>query len=145
MLTQVVYVLKECVWNYMKDHVPSPVLFVCDPTGFHWRDPQTSRPPVQYTNPLRNTMQKKLPKVGHLYNQMFVVPELRNPTVSNVAPAAVMVNGLGGPPVGVTTNGNGPIGSVNGNGHHLAMVINNSNNNNSAAAPVVLGPIVTLD
>ncbi|XP_058055986.1 integrator complex subunit 5 [Anopheles bellator] len=77
---EITYVLKECVWNYMKDHVPSPVLFVCDPTGFHWRDPLTSRPPLQYTNPLRNTMQKKLTKVGHLYYQMFVGPELRNPS-----------------------------------------------------------------
>ncbi|XP_041787994.1 integrator complex subunit 5 [Anopheles merus] len=80
---EIAYVLKECVWNYMKDHVPSPVLFVCDPTGFHWRDPLTSRPPLQYTNPLRNTMQKKLTKVGHLYHQMFVGPELRNPSASN--------------------------------------------------------------
>uniref|UniRef100_A0A182N4L2 Integrator complex subunit 5 C-terminal domain-containing protein n=1 Tax=Anopheles dirus TaxID=7168 RepID=A0A182N4L2_9DIPT len=79
---EIAYVLKECVWNYMKDHVPSPVLFVCDPHGFHWRDPHTSRPPPQYTNPLRNTMQKKLTKVGHLYHQMFVGPELRNPTGS---------------------------------------------------------------
>uniref|UniRef100_A0A182P578 Integrator complex subunit 5 C-terminal domain-containing protein n=1 Tax=Anopheles epiroticus TaxID=199890 RepID=A0A182P578_9DIPT len=79
---EIAYVLKECVWNYMKDHVPSPVLFVCDPTGFHWRDPLTSRPPLQYTNPLRNTMQKKLTKVGHLYHQMFVGPELRNPSAS---------------------------------------------------------------
>ncbi|XP_035895402.1 integrator complex subunit 5 isoform X2 [Anopheles stephensi] len=80
---EIAYVLKECVWNYMKDHVPSPVLFVCDPTGFHWRDPLTSRPPLQYTNPLRNTMQKKLTRVGHLYHQMFVGPELRNPTGSS--------------------------------------------------------------
>ncbi|XP_053658966.1 integrator complex subunit 5 [Anopheles marshallii] len=80
---EIAYVLKESVWNYMKDHVPSPVLFVCDPIGFHWRDPLTSRPPVQYTNPLRNTMQKKLTKVGHLYYQMFVGPELRNPTNSS--------------------------------------------------------------
>uniref|UniRef100_A0A182SH31 Integrator complex subunit 5 C-terminal domain-containing protein n=1 Tax=Anopheles maculatus TaxID=74869 RepID=A0A182SH31_9DIPT len=80
---EIAYVLKECVWNYMKDHVPSPVLFVCDPTGFHWRDPLTSRPPLQYTNPLRNTMQKKMTRVGHLYHQMFVGPELRNPTGSS--------------------------------------------------------------
>ncbi|XP_049286209.1 integrator complex subunit 5 [Anopheles funestus] len=96
---EIAYVLKECVWNYMKDHVPSPVLFVCDPTGFHWRDPLTSRPPVQYTNPLRNTMQKKLTKVGHLYYQMFVGPELRNPTsaqqqLQQPAPQSV-IGGIG--------------------------------------------------
>ncbi|XP_053670409.1 integrator complex subunit 5 [Anopheles nili] len=96
---EIAYVLKECVWNYMKDHVPSPVLFVCDPTGFHWRDPLTSRPPLQYTNPLRNTMQKKLTKVGHLYYQMFVGPELRNPTAGNQQhqqqPAQTFIGGAG--------------------------------------------------
>nr|XP_019561577.2 integrator complex subunit 5-like [Aedes albopictus] len=144
---EVIYVLKECVWNYMKDHVPSPVLFVCDPTSFHWRDPQTSRPPPQYTNPLRNTMQKKLPKIGHLYHQMFVGPELRNPTVSHVT----MVNGLGGPNVvnagpvvaGVAANGNGmmPVPmpmAANGNGA-IGMV------NNAGGLPPGVIPVVTLD
>ncbi|XP_065095747.1 integrator complex subunit 5 isoform X2 [Ochlerotatus camptorhynchus] len=147
---EVIYVLKECVWNYMKDYVPSPVLFVCDPTGFHWRDPQTSRPPPQYTNPLRNTMQKKLPNIGHLYHQMFVGPELRNPTISNVN----MVNGLGGggPVVphgpNVNANGNGvptvvlPMGgglpAANGNGA-LSML-----NSGGGTGPGII-PVVTLD
>ncbi|XP_055526401.1 integrator complex subunit 5 [Wyeomyia smithii] len=145
---EIVYVLKECVWNYMKDHVPSPVLFVCDPTGFHWRDPQTSRPPPQYTNPLRHTMQRKLDRLGHLYQQMFFGPELRDPSLLNPPPQpspVVLVNGLGGPqqlPLPhATANGNGlpPVvapGAPNGNGHHLG--INNS-------GPVLLGPVVTID
>uniref|UniRef100_A0A182LTV3 Integrator complex subunit 5 C-terminal domain-containing protein n=1 Tax=Anopheles culicifacies TaxID=139723 RepID=A0A182LTV3_9DIPT len=97
---EIAYVLKECVWNYMKDHVPSPVLFVCDPTGFHWRDPLTSRPPIQYTNPLRNTMQKKLTKVGHLYYQMFVGPELRSPTGSGIQQPQTILQPVSQPVIG---------------------------------------------
>lgn len=147
---EIIYVLKECVWNYMKDHVPSPVLFVCDPTGFHWRDPQTSRPPPQYTNPLRNTMQKKLPKIGHLYHQMFVGPELRNPTVSHVT----MVNGLGGggpAPLGVNVVNVAGVAS-NGNGMVLAALPLAANGNGpigivNNAGPLAPGiiPVVTLD
>ncbi|KFB53498.1 AGAP003159-PA-like protein [Anopheles sinensis] len=120
---EIAYVLKECVWNYMKDHVPSPVLFVCDPTGFHWRDPLTSRPPVQYTNALRNTMQKKLTKVGHLYYQMFVGPELRNPQAVN---QPLGFNGGGGP-------GGCPPGPSNGDQAHKGATL----------GPLVLGPNTT--
>uniref|UniRef100_A0A182QUE0 Integrator complex subunit 5 C-terminal domain-containing protein n=1 Tax=Anopheles farauti TaxID=69004 RepID=A0A182QUE0_9DIPT len=117
---EIAYVLKECVWNYMKDHVPSPVLFVCDPHGFHWRDPLTSRPPPQYTNPLRNTMQKKLTKVGHLYHQMFVGPELRNPTNSSngnqqhqLAPSGHgFMGGNGEQPVAAKAGPSGNIGTL---------------------------------
>lgn len=30
---EIAVVLKECIWNYMKDNVPSPVLFGVDSTG----------------------------------------------------------------------------------------------------------------
>lgn len=93
-------------------------------------------------------MQKKLPKIGHLYHQMFVGPELRNPTISNVT----MVNGLGGGgpvvPLGQNINGNGvptvvlPMGgglpAANGNGA-LGMVISGG-----GTGPVMI-PVVTLD
>ncbi|XP_062562953.1 integrator complex subunit 5 [Armigeres subalbatus] len=136
---EIIYVLKECVWNYMKDYVPSPVLFVCDPTSFHWRDPQTSRPPLQYTNPLRNTMQKKLPKIGHLYHQMFVGPELRNPTVTNVT----LVNGLGGGPAQLGPNVAAVGNATNGNGMLPAVAVPLTANGNGATAMAI--PIVTLD
>ncbi|KAL1389194.1 hypothetical protein pipiens_012574 [Culex pipiens pipiens] len=166
---EIVYVLKECVWNYMKDHVPSPVLFVCDPTGFHWRDPASSRPPPQYTNPLRNTMQKRLPKMGTLYQQMFVGPELRNPTVMHQPPQQqiVMVNGLGGSgqpqPMVAAANGNGnmmvmqhhhphPHQHLPQQQHHHGqmgpgMVGANGNGHlmGNPGPPVILGPVVTLD
>lgn len=171
-LSQIVYVLKECVWNYMKDHVPSPVLFVCDPTGFHWRDPASSRPPPQYTNPLRNTMQKRLPKMGTLYQQMFVGPELRNPTMMHhqqqpPPQQIVMVNGLGGSgqpqPMVAAANGNGnmmvmqhhhphPHQHLPQQQHHHGqmgpgMVGANGNGHlmGNPGPPVILGPVVTLD
>ncbi|GAB0088755.1 Integrator complex subunit 5 [Sergentomyia squamirostris] len=75
---EVVLLLKDCVWNYMKDHVPSPCLFKFDNTGFHWRNPETSKPPVQFIDPLRFFMLKRLPLLGGLYHQMFVLPEMLN-------------------------------------------------------------------
>ncbi|XP_058812921.1 integrator complex subunit 5 [Topomyia yanbarensis] len=142
---EIIYVLKECIWNYLKDHVPSPVLFVCDPTGFHWRDPATSRPPPQYTNPLRHTMQRKLDVLGHLYQQMFFEPELRYPSVPSqpaIPNPIAMVNGLGGNgnggPLLQATNGNGlPLVAANGNGHLAGL--------NAGGGPVILGPVVTID
>uniref|UniRef100_A0A1B0DPW1 Integrator complex subunit 5 C-terminal domain-containing protein n=1 Tax=Phlebotomus papatasi TaxID=29031 RepID=A0A1B0DPW1_PHLPP len=75
---EVVLLLKDCVWNYMKDHVPSPCLFKFDSTGFHWRNPETAKPPAQFIDPLRFIMLKRLPLLGSLYHQMFVLPELVN-------------------------------------------------------------------
>lgn len=69
-------VLRDCVWNYMKDNVPSPALFECHPsTGLVWRNPVTARPPTQYTDTLRRIMLKKLSTLGSVYHQMFVLPE----------------------------------------------------------------------
>lgn len=33
---EVALVLKECIWNYMKENVPSPVIFTVDSTGKHF-------------------------------------------------------------------------------------------------------------
>lgn len=73
---EIAYVLKECVWNFMMAHVPSPSLFTCDNNGLYWRDPSTSKPNAQFVDPLRNCLQKKLSTMGNLYYQMFVLPEL---------------------------------------------------------------------
>lgn len=73
---EVVQVLRNCIWNYMRDHVPSPALFGCDPSGLHWRDPTAARPPPPYTETLRTFMYKNIDKTGVLYAQLFVnVPE----------------------------------------------------------------------
>lgn len=70
---EIAYVLKECVWAYMKDHVPTPNLFSVDANGLHWRD--NENPLAQYVDPLKNTMQKRLSTMGKLYYHMFVYPE----------------------------------------------------------------------
>lgn len=72
---EIAYVLKECVWNFMMAQVPSPALFTCDSNGIYWRDAANSKPPAQFVDPLRNTIQKRLSTMGHLYYQMFVLPE----------------------------------------------------------------------
>ncbi|XP_055383717.1 integrator complex subunit 5 [Condylostylus longicornis] len=73
---EIALVLKECVWNYLKDHVPSPTLFQTDSNGLTWRDSNSDKPLPQYVDTLRNIMQKKLPKLGAFYHQMFALVEL---------------------------------------------------------------------
>ncbi|KAL4704073.1 hypothetical protein ACJJTC_004419 [Scirpophaga incertulas] len=69
---EIVQVLRDCLWNYTRDHVPSPALFTCDSTGLHWRDPSTCKPPATYTDTLRLIIQKRISKLGHLYPIMFL-------------------------------------------------------------------------
>uniref|UniRef100_A0A1B6D092 Integrator complex subunit 5 n=1 Tax=Clastoptera arizonana TaxID=38151 RepID=A0A1B6D092_9HEMI len=68
---QVVMLLRECLWNYMRDHVPSPALFTRDSSGVMWRDPTLSRPPRQYTETFRIILQRNIGKLGQLYAQLF--------------------------------------------------------------------------
>lgn len=65
-------ILKDCVWAYMRDNVPSPALFTCDVNGVHWRDPSTSRPPEIYTNSLRLIMQHNIESVSDSFAEMFI-------------------------------------------------------------------------
>ncbi|KAK9510932.1 hypothetical protein O3M35_005604 [Rhynocoris fuscipes] len=69
---QVVLLLRDCVWNYMRDNVPSPALFGRDANGVMWRDTSTSRPPKQYTETLRQVMLNNLSSLGALYHTLFV-------------------------------------------------------------------------
>ncbi|XP_072378563.1 integrator complex subunit 5 [Diabrotica undecimpunctata] len=69
---EIVAVLRECIWCYMRDHIPSPALFACDSNGVHWRDPVNARPPEVYTNTLRIIMQRNIKTLGHMYAQMFI-------------------------------------------------------------------------
>lgn len=74
--SEIVQVLRDCLWNYTRDHVPSPALFACDSTGLHWRDPSTCKPPATYTDTLRLIIQKRISKLGHMYPIMFLNPEV---------------------------------------------------------------------
>ncbi|XP_047020191.1 integrator complex subunit 5 isoform X1 [Helicoverpa zea] len=76
--SEIVQVLRDCLWNYTRDHVPSPALFTCDSTGLHWRDPATCKPPATYTDTLRLIIQKRISKLGHLYPIMFLNLEKEN-------------------------------------------------------------------
>ncbi|KAI4461984.1 integrator complex subunit 5 [Holotrichia oblita] len=69
---EIVAILRDCIWSYMRDHIPSPALFTTDSNGLHWRDPTIARPPEIYTNTLRIIMQRNIKTVGHLYAQMFI-------------------------------------------------------------------------
>lgn len=69
---QVVLLLRECVWNYMRDHVPAPALFARDSSGMMWRDPALSCPPRQYTETFRLVLQRNISKLGQLYCQLFI-------------------------------------------------------------------------
>ncbi|XP_045764485.1 integrator complex subunit 5 [Maniola jurtina] len=75
---ETVQVLRDCIWNYTRDHVPSPALFSCDSTGLHWRDPSTCKPPATYTDTLRIIIQKRISKLGHMYPIMFLNLEKYN-------------------------------------------------------------------
>ncbi|VVD05093.1 unnamed protein product [Leptidea sinapis] len=70
--TKLVQVLRDCLWNYTRDNVPSPALFPCDATGLRWRDPSTCKPSPTYTDTLRIILQKKISKLGHMYPIMFL-------------------------------------------------------------------------
>lgn len=85
---EIAIVLKECVWNYMREHVPAPVLYGVDANGLHWRDPAQSRPPLQFLDPLRNIVQCKLPTLGAFYHRMFVMAELSENRGAKVAAEA---------------------------------------------------------
>lgn len=68
---EIVQLLRDCVWSYMRDHIPSPALFGCDITGLHWRDPTIARPPPLYSDTLRIIMQSNIEKLGDQYTQLF--------------------------------------------------------------------------
>ncbi|VEN53047.1 unnamed protein product [Callosobruchus maculatus] len=69
---EIVSILRDCVWSYMKDHIPSPTLFGRDANDTYWRDPIIARAPDIYTNTLRIIMQRNIKSLGHIYGQMFI-------------------------------------------------------------------------
>lgn len=69
---EIVAILRDCVWCYMRDHVPSPALFNVDNNGVHWRDPTLARPSEMYTTSLRIILQRNIKSLGDVYSQMFI-------------------------------------------------------------------------
>jgi len=70
--SEVVQLLRDCVWSYMRDHVPSPALFTRDASGLMWRDPTLNQPVPQYSETMRLIMQANVSRLGPLYAQLFV-------------------------------------------------------------------------
>lgn len=68
---QVVQILRDCVWNYMHDHVPAPALFSRDSHGNMWRDSTQDVPGIQYTETMRLIMIANIGSLGELYAQLF--------------------------------------------------------------------------
>ena len=66
---EIAFVLKECVWNYM---VVNGVNFFTN-EEFVKQQPEIAA--EHFVDPLRNTMQKKLKQLGHLYYEMFILPQ----------------------------------------------------------------------
>lgn len=64
--------LRDCVWNYLRDHVPSPALFTRDANGVMWRDLAAARPPKQYTETMRLLMIQNIAVLGPLFYVLFV-------------------------------------------------------------------------
>ncbi|XP_030565757.1 integrator complex subunit 5 [Drosophila novamexicana] len=89
---EIAVLLRECIWNYLKDHVPSPALFHVDNNGLHWRNTSQVKVLPQYVDTLRHLMQKKLSKLGPHYHQMFIMSDLHiSSTAQAIAePTAVM-------------------------------------------------------
>lgn len=77
---EIAIILKDCVWNYLKDHVPSPALFPVDSNGLHWRNFSSYKVPDQYVEVLRVLMLKNIEKFGQQFYEMFVMSELNKPT-----------------------------------------------------------------
>ncbi|KAI5744171.1 hypothetical protein M8J77_026364 [Diaphorina citri] len=72
----VVMLLRDCVWSYMRDHVPSPALFTTNistdtSNPISWRDPAQSRPPPQYTDTMRFILRRNMAQFGPLYRLLF--------------------------------------------------------------------------
>ncbi|KAK6641693.1 hypothetical protein RUM44_013408 [Polyplax serrata] len=70
---EVVTLLQDCVWSYMRDNVPSPALFTRDPrSGIMWRDPNVEKPSTQYTETFRLILQNNIVRFGQLYAKLFI-------------------------------------------------------------------------
>lgn len=70
--SQVNTIMKECVWSYMHENVPSPALFtLTDGASIAWRDTDMSAPGARFTETLRLILLPNIAKTGSLYHTLF--------------------------------------------------------------------------
>lgn len=64
--------MRECVWAYMYENVPSPALFTrAEGANLAWRDIDTSTPNTRFTETLRLILLSNINKLGALYSTLF--------------------------------------------------------------------------
>ncbi|XP_076653027.1 integrator complex subunit 5 omd [Halictus rubicundus] len=69
---QINTIMKECVWAYMRENVPSPALFTrSEGANIAWRDTDTSMPNVRFTETLRLVLLCNIHTMGPLYATLF--------------------------------------------------------------------------
>ncbi|XP_066597550.1 integrator complex subunit 5 [Prorops nasuta] len=69
---QINIIMRECVWAYMHENVPSPALFTrSEGANIAWRDVDTSVPNARFTETLRLLLLANIHTVGPLYSSLF--------------------------------------------------------------------------
>ncbi|XP_006609851.1 integrator complex subunit 5 isoform X2 [Apis dorsata] len=69
---QINTIMKECVWAYMRENVPSPALFTrSEGANIAWRDTDTSTPNLRFTETLRLVLLANIHILGPLYAALF--------------------------------------------------------------------------
>ncbi|XP_076684691.1 integrator complex subunit 5 omd isoform X2 [Andrena cerasifolii] len=69
---QISTIMKECVWAYMRENVPSPALFTrSEGVNIAWRDTDTSTPNIRFTETLRLVLLANIHRLGPLYATLF--------------------------------------------------------------------------
>lgn len=64
--------MRECIWAYMHENVPSPALFtLTEGANIAWRDTDTSTPDIRFTDTLRLLLLANINKSGPLYATLF--------------------------------------------------------------------------
>ncbi|KAL0106307.1 hypothetical protein PUN28_016197 [Cardiocondyla obscurior] len=69
---QINTIMRECLWTYMRDNVPSPALFTRNEgANIAWRDIDMSTPDVRFTDTLRLVLLANIHTLGSLYSTLF--------------------------------------------------------------------------
>ncbi|KAL6431054.1 hypothetical protein ACFW04_007061 [Cataglyphis niger] len=69
---QINTIMRECLWAYMRENVPSPALFTrSEGANIAWRDIDTSSPNARFTDTLRLVLLANIHTLGSLYSTLF--------------------------------------------------------------------------
>ncbi|XP_070157213.1 integrator complex subunit 5 [Polyergus mexicanus] len=69
---QINTIMRECLWAYMRENVPSPALFTrSEGANIAWRDIDTSLPNARFTDTLRLVLLANIHTLGSLYLTLF--------------------------------------------------------------------------